>query len=386
MDNLFLTLIIFQSFIILLAFVSSYKPENKILIIYFSHIFLSTILYTVLEDSFGLGIPKNEWIRIFYEFIALCRPAIIVYFLYFLLDKEVPKIYNYLWLIPIVNLVADYTLSTLNPGLYQAGFYENWYFNFPFYSKMILAIVLFNLYSVFKKEIKLNRTYKTYQELLKMYWGKNILIFLLLFTISLLFYTSFTLMNGRLFELKSDVFQYTASYYNLIHDFFLTLFLFLFTYLLLRSSPVFGMEHSESSIEQKIIEIVLPSEEKTRNLQIELTDEQIQLYSQILDRLVNEEKIYLDPELSLNRLAEISGIKPRLLSQFIQFKFQKKYIDFINSYRVSEAKKILKEQNTTLYAVALDSGFNSESTFYKIFKDLTSLTPKQFREDVKNID
>jgi AraC-like DNA-binding protein len=50
-----------------------------------------------------------------------------------------------------------------------------------------------------------------------------------------------------------------------------------------------------------------------------------------------------------------------------------------------EAQKNLIENDssTTLFSIALDSGFNSESTFYKVFKEHTSVTPKQFREKLK---
>jgi AraC-like DNA-binding protein len=385
MEKILLIFIIIQSLLIALAFATSSISENKPLVIYFLHICLTSLLFGVSENSFDLNTSGNEFIRVIYEFISLCRPAVIVSFLYFLLNKRIPKIYHFLWLLPFLNFLSDFLFKAINAGFYNAGFYENWYLNFPFYTKILLLIVLFKVYNVFKYEIKTKKDQKTHDELIKIYWGKNAILMLLILSSTLVFYTSFTLMNGRIFDLNFNSFKYTVSYYNFIHHFFTALFLFVFSYLLFKSSTYFKMGYTDSSIEQKIIEMVLPSEEKTVVLSIDFTQDQIEEYAVQINRLMEVEKVFLDSELTLDKLAEISGIKSRALSQFIQLHYQKKYKDFINSFRVLEAQKNLidTDSSTTMFSIALDSGFNSESTFYKVFKEHTSVTPKQFREKLK---
>lgn len=102
---------------------------------------------------------------------------------------------------------------------------------------------------------------------------------------------------------------------------------------------------------------------------------------------MENDKVYLDPELSLSQLAKLSGIPSRQLSQFIQLAFHKKYTEYINTYRIAYAQKLLEDQQESrsiMYSIALDSGFNSESSFYTLFKQQTGLTPKQYHEKFKD--
>lgn len=102
-----------------------------------------------------------------------------------------------------------------------------------------------------------------------------------------------------------------------------------------------------------------------------------------LNYLVENEKIYLDENISLQSLAEKLNIQPYQLSQLLNEKMNQSFSDFINSYRIEEAKKILagpkgaEKKNT---AVAFDVGFNSMTAFYKAFKKFTGMTPNQYKK------
>jgi len=101
-----------------------------------------------------------------------------------------------------------------------------------------------------------------------------------------------------------------------------------------------------------------------------------------LNYLVENEKIYLDENISLQSLAEKLNIQPYQLSQLLNEKMNQNFSDFINSYRIEEAKKILTaggvdKKNT---AVALDVGFNSMTAFYKAFKKFAGMTPNQYKK------
>ncbi|RKN82565.1 helix-turn-helix domain-containing protein [Ulvibacterium marinum] len=93
------------------------------------------------------------------------------------------------------------------------------------------------------------------------------------------------------------------------------------------------------------------------------------------------EKSYLNPDLTLNDLAKILDLPPKELSQVINQSFGKHFFDFVNSYRIDEAKKLLQDtQNTmTIQEVMYSVGFSSKSSFNTIFKRKTTLTPSQFR-------
>lgn len=101
-----------------------------------------------------------------------------------------------------------------------------------------------------------------------------------------------------------------------------------------------------------------------------------------LEAYIEKEKPYLDFDLSLSKLAGAMEVKERYLSQVINEFRQQNFHDFINGYRVEEAKRLLEEcVNTkkTILEVIYQSGFNSKTAFNVAFKKQTGLTPTQFK-------
>ena len=97
--------------------------------------------------------------------------------------------------------------------------------------------------------------------------------------------------------------------------------------------------------------------------------------------LIEDKKIYTDPNLTLTNVALQLETNRNLLSSIINKGFQMNFNDFINSKRVDAV--ISKIENgdhitSTLLGIALDCGFNSKATFNRAFKKRTSLTPKLY--------
>jgi AraC-like DNA-binding protein len=99
----------------------------------------------------------------------------------------------------------------------------------------------------------------------------------------------------------------------------------------------------------------------------------------LLDGL-RKEKFYLNPNLTLSQLAELLNININVLSQVINELLDKNFHQLINEYRVNEVKHYINDPKRTLYGIALDSGFNSKSAFNRIFKEITGLTPSQYKK------
>jgi AraC-like DNA-binding protein len=378
--------IIFQSLLFSVVLISGRKPENKPLAFYFGYLFLFHLFFMFSNEHFSINFSDVKFINVSYEFIALCNSAVVFSFLYSILEKPIPKPLYLLWLLPVLHTAASYVFKTVDPEFYAAGFYKNWYLNFPFYTKIIFTILLIWQITVFKKEISENSSSKKHHQLIKLYWGKYFVYFNLILSSLLLIYLVFTLANGRLYQLGSSSLTYSPYYYNMINRACTALFLLIFGYLALRNPVVFNAPSAGSHLEQQIAEIVLPEEEKNFQPKIEFGEEQIKHYMQVVNKLMDEDKIYLDPELSLSKLAARSKIPSRQLSQFILVTFHKNFKEYINSYRTLYAQQLLIQQNAvryTMQAIAFDSGFNSESSFYKIFKQQTTLTPKQYQEKFK---
>jgi AraC-like DNA-binding protein len=100
-----------------------------------------------------------------------------------------------------------------------------------------------------------------------------------------------------------------------------------------------------------------------------------------INMLFETRKIYTNPDLTLSILAKELNIRPQLLSQFINDNLNKSFTQFINEYRIDEAKRLLKESTQLkIDAVGFESGFNSSSTFYSSFKKITGTTPSNYQK------
>jgi len=101
-----------------------------------------------------------------------------------------------------------------------------------------------------------------------------------------------------------------------------------------------------------------------------------------LNTHIAENKPYLDPELTLNDLSSQLNISSRQLSTLINAELGKSFFDLINSYRIEEAKRILREfgdPKLTVLEVMYEVGFNSKSSFNTAFKKYTGSTPTAYR-------
>ncbi|HEX8327316.1 MAG TPA: helix-turn-helix domain-containing protein [Hymenobacter sp.] len=91
---------------------------------------------------------------------------------------------------------------------------------------------------------------------------------------------------------------------------------------------------------------------------------------------------YLDPELTIQDLANQLNMPVRELSLLINHHLDQHFFDFVNEYRIQKAKRLLKDdsqKSTTVLEILYAVGFNSKSSFNTSFKKHTGLTPTQYR-------
>lgn len=105
-------------------------------------------------------------------------------------------------------------------------------------------------------------------------------------------------------------------------------------------------------------------------------------YNDRLERLMSESKPYLEYTLNLNKCAELLELPPHHLSQIINQFHHKNFSDYINGFRIEEAKRLIRETNQKVEAIAFESGFNSPTAFYAAFKKFTKKTPTQYRKSI----
>lgn len=114
-----------------------------------------------------------------------------------------------------------------------------------------------------------------------------------------------------------------------------------------------------------------------------LTPDRVEKYLQKLLEVMETDKPYLSGDLTIQTLAQRLGIPSYQVSQIINDRLKQNFFDFVNGYRVEEAKKRLRDPNYQHYSIlsiAFDVGFNSKSAFNAAFKKHTQSTPSAFRQ------
>ncbi|MCB0593075.1 MAG: PAS domain-containing protein [Lewinellaceae bacterium] len=108
--------------------------------------------------------------------------------------------------------------------------------------------------------------------------------------------------------------------------------------------------------------------------------EEVKLYFKV-KALMENEKLFLDPNLSLKEVADQLHTNTKYLSQVVNHHAGCNFQFFINTYRVKEVKSMITSDdyhNLTLFGIALQCGFKNKSTFYKVFKEISGQTPKEY--------
>lgn len=114
-----------------------------------------------------------------------------------------------------------------------------------------------------------------------------------------------------------------------------------------------------------------------------LSAKQAASYKKQLDQLMQEQALHRNADLKLPDLARYMNISMNHLSQVINSEFSMSFSDFINHYRVAEAKELLVAEGyafTSIIDVGYEVGFNANSTFYSAFKKVCQQTPAQYRQ------
>lgn len=111
------------------------------------------------------------------------------------------------------------------------------------------------------------------------------------------------------------------------------------------------------------------------------SEDTVEQTRQKITTALQDHKIYRDATLSLVKLADEIQVPVALVSCTINTTMKMNFRNLVNSYRVEEMKARLHDPNLkhlSILGLALDCGFNSEASFYRIFKNVTGMTPKEF--------
>ncbi len=169
---------------------------------------------------------------------------------------------------------------------------------------------------------------------------------------------------------QSDLLNYvvTTTYFVLV---------FFLAYYALHQREVYNFNANEKEAIQQLTE---GKQELPKKPQLEPA--QLQGLKQQLDALMQSEKPFLDNELNLLKLAARMQITIHTLSYVINEGYGENFAQYVNRYRVEEAKKLLDDPRVahlSILGIAFDAGFNSKTVFNTTFKKVTGLSPSEYK-------
>jgi AraC-like DNA-binding protein len=124
-------------------------------------------------------------------------------------------------------------------------------------------------------------------------------------------------------------------------------------------------------------------EKRPKYTRSKLTQPEKATYLKKLESYMQQEKPYLISSLTINDLGKKVSTPPRYLSQIINESLGKNFFDFVNSYRVEEAKKMLQDSSNSRFNIMellFEVGFNTKSVFNRVFKNHTGMTPTEYKK------
>lgn len=221
-------------------------------------------------------------------------------------------------------------------------------FSIALYASFILRYFL-------AERVKVNK-YATDQEKIKKEWVKKLTIFFLIFTSAFLAY--YLLVFAGLLK---PAYDYAIAVV-------MSACIYLIAYNGFKQPLIFSYNSQKHK----------PKYEKTL-----LADNFIERTKQRLLSLIETNKPYLKRDLKIQDLAEMLQISSHQLSQVINKEFGQVFTDFVNTYRIEDAKNKLSDPvygKDKILKIALESGFNNKTSFNNTFKKITGITPTAYRE------
>ena len=284
-----------------------------------------------------------------------------------------PLFYIYIKRVSNISFKKSKLFLILIPGIFEFIFFSFLYFQnsqqkLELYSKssfmdfLDILVNLSYLFSVFYCILILKHI-KKHQETVNDYYSNS---------------------NGKLLKWAKFVIWYLLIYlfvmtFWLFDDSFLSNAIFsLFNVIFIFWIGIAGIK--QTIVFENIDESIKRDDKKIKETNKNQLEKDNNNFESII-KLMEEEKVFLHSNISLVDFSRRLSLSPRYLSELIKRKTENNFSQFVNHYRVEEAKTLLlspEKKNLSIIAIGYDSGFSSKASFYKVFKEFTSFTPLQF--------
>ena len=189
----------------------------------------------------------------------------------------------------------------------------------------------------------------------KIGWVMFIVIFYILYCISVFLWGLFSVIN--ITNESITIFNYSV----------LLFFIYIFGFYGLKQRDIFSRD-AKTFDEEKLQSTLLSNAEAEK-------------ISKKLISYFEKDRPYLNPELNMTFLSEKLKVQKHYLTEVLNKNIGKNFFQFVNEYRINEVKKQLSDQSNpySIEAIGYECGFNSKSTFFSVFKNITGQTPKEYQ-------
>jgi len=346
--------LILQSFVLL----SNPMKTNKKANFCFGLFLLLWSSFWFLDILEILGIAVNSYLSFFAYTLQIFTPIFLFFSVVFFVNPNYKfrRIDSVCLITPVLYLILLFGFSD-NKSVMTAIDFVAVFHNLPY-----IAIVYFRI----KKYQKKIETISSYADSIDLKWLEK--LSMLLFGIIVLT-VSYELFNMFVYKLNQ----------HLVMDVLFLYIVYNISYHILSQREIYPVDIKER---EELLSVEFAKDEKPEKKKL-IPDEDFDDLKNKLINVVEDQKPYLDGELNLSKLAAYLSINAHQLSYLLNNGFNKNFFQFVNTYRVEYAKKLLSNTNNqkpSMLEVAFESGFNSKTSFNTIFKKMTGETPSDFRK------
>ena len=343
---------------------------------------LLTILICLLIADIGINLLKISFPETFKDFMPLDAtvfafgPILLLYLRSTLLKTPTFVTTNLLHFLPFIFFLSLSLVLKGDTYSFRIQYFSNTnisktililYSSLSYVSILVYLILCMSNISTAKKNID---DYYSFDKAEKMInWFKYLsFITFIIFTIPTLIGIMSVITGNETFD--------TTIIYIIGYGFIC----FLINYYIINSHEIFINNENEATFE---INTLNKRPSYTKSL---LPKETLDKCAEKLVELMEEKKLYLKSDLSLEDVSKTLEYPKHYITQSLNIVLNKNFYLFVNEYRIKEFKARAsdrKNDNLTLSGIAFDSGFNSKSTFNNIFKKFTGQTPSEYVEGIR---
>ena len=343
-----------------------------------------TIIFALFLNHYA-AYHQIYWLYVGTNFLAegtgfLIGPLIYFYIRSLFTKVDLKKTRAWLPFIPflLVALFISLPLSFKDPREGLVFNYLKYYFEYGdvFYVLDMVYLLVFTLLSlkILRQYTQVIKRYFSNLTAADIIWSKRLLLGVILYLVI----DTILLISGFQFE----AFPLFDNQVNLLTILSVVVYLGYYGFFQAQMLiPTFLLETRGTQVEQQSNKII-----SSRKMTIFSTEE-IASIKLALNNALAAEQLFLNESLTLSNLANHVQLTDKKLSTFINQELTTNFYELINQYRLAAFKKELilpENQHLTIWGIASECGFNSKTSFNRIFKKQTGLTPSQYQKQLKN--